>query len=87
MDKKTELAISLGQTIYNNTIDSLTKQRDEARAVLRRLEWSSTYSYCTGWPACPVCHGIKPGYGKDSDGTLPRGSGHRKDCKLVAAIK
>ena len=38
MDKKTELAISLGQTIYNNTIDSLTKQRDDALEKLRQLE-------------------------------------------------
>lgn len=32
MDKKTELAIDLGQTIYTNTINSLTQQRDELRA-------------------------------------------------------
>ena len=37
MDKKTELAISLGQTIYNNTIDSLTKQRDDAHEALHYL--------------------------------------------------
>ena len=40
MDKKTELAISLGQAIYTNTINSLTEQRDELADALRELmEW------------------------------------------------
>ena len=35
MDKKTELAIDLGQVIYTNTINSLTQQRDELLGVLQ----------------------------------------------------
>lgn len=37
MDKKTQLATSLGQTIYTNTINSLTQQRDEALSALHYL--------------------------------------------------
>ena len=37
VDKKTELAIGLGQIIYTNTINSLTQQRDEALDALRYL--------------------------------------------------
>ena len=37
MDKRTELAINLGQTIYNNTINNLTKQRDDALDALHYL--------------------------------------------------
>ena len=58
----------------------------KAKAVLKRLEYSGTYSYCTGWPCCPVCKGIKPGYGKDETGTPPDNSGHRDNCELVAAL-
>lgn len=57
-----------------------------AESVLRELEWSATYSYCTGWPCCPVCKGIKPGHGADEHGDLPNNQGHRKDCRLAAAI-
>lgn len=57
-----------------------------AESVLRDLEWSATYSYCTGWPCCPVCKGIKPGHGADEHGDLPNNQGHRKDCRLAAAI-
>ena len=40
MDKKTELAMSLGQTIYTNTINNLTEQRAELAAALRELmDW------------------------------------------------
>ena len=37
MDKRTELAINLGQTIYNNTINNLTKQRDDALDAMSRI--------------------------------------------------
>jgi len=37
MNKKTELAIDLGQTIYTNTINSLTQQRDELLAALEAI--------------------------------------------------
>ena len=37
MDRKTELAIELGQTIYNNTVNSLTQQRDEAKDEIKAL--------------------------------------------------
>ena len=55
--------------------------------VLKQLEWSAVYSYCTGWPCCPVCRGIKPGYGRDEDGSLPMNTNHTADCKLGKAIK
>ena len=51
MDKKTELAIDLGQTIYTNTINSLTKQRDEALDALRYL--MQQFDFET-WQ-CPQC--------------------------------
>jgi hypothetical protein len=54
--------------------------------VLRRLEWSGRYSYCTGWPCCPVCKGIQPGYGKDDRGIPPDNTGHRGSCDLAEAI-
>lgn len=42
MDKKTELAIDLGQTIYNNTIEQLradlAKERQELSRVLKECE-------------------------------------------------
>ncbi|MGD2065578.1 MAG: hypothetical protein PVI43_00225 [Candidatus Bathyarchaeota archaeon] len=55
-------------------------------SVLKRLEWSKTYSYCTGWPSCPICRGIRPGFGADSDGESPINSGHRADCELAKAL-
>ena len=58
----------------------------KAYDVLKQLEWSGNYSYCTGWPCCPVCKGIKPGYGKDKKGNPPDNSGHRNDCKLIGAL-
>lgn len=54
--------------------------------VLNELEWSATYSYCTGWPCCPICKGIKPGHGADEAGNLPTNQGHRETCRLAAAI-
>lgn len=48
--------------------------------LLNRLEWSGTYSYCTGYPCCPICKGIKPGHGIDHQGNDPLHSGHDKDC-------
>lgn len=50
--------------------------------LLKKLEWSQAYSYCTGWPCCPVCGRIKPGFGADEEGNLPTCSGHSKDCVL-----
>jgi hypothetical protein len=54
--------------------------------LLKRLEWSYTYSYCTGWPCCPICRGIKPGCGRDAQGDLPNNQGHRSDCTLKETI-
>lgn len=59
---------------------------NKAEQVLKRLEWSARYSYCTGWPCCPICKGIKPGHGKDENGVPPDNSGHRDNCELVAAL-
>lgn len=60
--------------------DKLARQ---ARAILTRLEWSGTYSSCTGWDCCPVCSGIKPGMGYDPvTHSYPDKSGHREDCEL-----
>ena len=58
----------------------------KAEAELRRLEWSGRYSYCTGWPACPSCKGIKPGYGRDEFGNPPDSQGHHENCKLNEAL-
>ena len=55
--------------------------------VLKRLEWSAKYSYYTGWPACPICRGIKPGWGSDEHGIFPDNQGHRPNCALAEAIK
>lgn len=55
-----------------------------AESVLRELEWSGLPP--GGWPCCPVCGGIKPGHGSDERGELPTNQGHRKDCRLAAAI-
>lgn len=60
---------------------------NKAQKVLLNLEWSATYSYCTGWPCCPICRGIKPGYGKDEEGNLPLHSNHSRECELVEALK
>lgn len=58
----------------------------DAVQVLIKLEWCKSYSYCTGWPCCPICGGIKPGHGRDENGTLPDNQGHRAGCDLAAAI-
>lgn len=58
----------------------------DAVQVLRKVEWCKSYSYCTGWPCCPICGGIKPGHGRDENGTLPDNQGHRAGCDLAAAI-
>ena len=59
---------------------------DKSIMLLKQLEWSGIYSYCTGWSCCPVCKGIQPGHGMDKDGELPTNSGHYKNCKLFDAI-
>ena len=64
----------------------LEKKMNKAEQVLKRLEWSARYSYCTGWPCCPICKGIKPGHGKDENGVPPDNSGHRDNWELVAAL-
>lgn len=61
-------------------------ERDVAHNVLRKLEWSAHYSYCTGWPCCPICKGIKPGYGADTRGDFPDNSGHTDKCQLAKCI-
>jgi len=70
----------------NDAAEPSLASAGSAVAVLRGLEWSATYSYCTGWPCCPVCGGIKPGHGADSHGELPNNQGHRDECKLASAI-
>jgi len=64
------------------------EQKKPATAVeiLRQLEWSGRYSYCTGWPCCPVCKGIKPGHGIDPVLGTPDNTGHRKDCDLAIVL-
>jgi len=64
----------------------LRKAVDAAALVLRKLEWSARYSYCTGYPCCPICKGIEPGQGGDEYGNLPYNQGHRDTCILAAAI-
>lgn len=54
--------------------------------ILRKLEWSAKYSYCTGWPSCPICHGVKTGYGI-LDGQVLDSTGHREDCELKLLIE
>jgi hypothetical protein len=54
--------------------------------LVKGLEWSGTYSYCTGWPCCPVCKGIKPGYGVNENGA-PDNTGHRDTCKMKLALE
>lgn len=61
-------------------------QRLVIRRVLRKLEWSGNYSYCTGWPCCPICKGIKQGFGRDEHGNIPDNSGHHEECELKNAI-
>lgn len=58
----------------------------ELEAILKRLEWSGMYSYSTGWPACPICRGIKPGHGRDSRGVLPDNQGHMTGCAMADAL-
>lgn len=53
---------------------------DRIDYILKRLEWSGIYSYCTGWPCCPLCRGIAPGHGLDKDGNPPINIGHSKEC-------
>ena len=59
---------------------------EKAINILRTLEWSAKYSPCTGWPCCPICHGIKPGHGRNRLGELPDNQGHFKSCKLAKAL-
>ena len=67
-------------------IEKLKQQLDAEYTLLKKLEWSKSYSYCTGWPICPICGGIKPGYGRDERGILPDNQGHKKGCGLANAI-
>lgn len=72
-------------------LESITRAIPLARIlkmqeVLERLEWSGIYSYCTGWPCCPSCRAIKPGFGRDDAGRLPDAQGHTADCKLATAL-
>ncbi|OGT57651.1 MAG: hypothetical protein A3E01_02635 [Gammaproteobacteria bacterium RIFCSPHIGHO2_12_FULL_63_22] len=59
-------------------------ERTRLRELLRSLEWSGIYSYCTGWPCCPVCKGIKPGVGEDNPPTYQR---HHVNCRLKEALR
>ena len=68
-------------------IKELEIELAEAVDCLTTLEWSGTYSYCTGWKCCPKCRGIKNGWGADASGNLPVNSGHKEDCILNKIIK
>lgn len=66
----------------------------KAVEVLRGLEWSGrTRGPGTSmgaddgeWnPSCPVCRGLKPGAG--FGGFIASAYGHRRDCKLVEALR
>ena len=58
---------------------------------LADLEWAGhtkgTLYYMSGTsplvPCCPVCYGIKPGYG----GVASMQEGHKPDCKLAATLR
>lgn len=54
-----------------------------AKEVLRSLEWSGTYSYCTGWKCCPICRGVYPPTAKNQE---LLNIGHYPDCKLQKAL-
>jgi hypothetical protein len=78
-----------GYSIIDTALDKIAELEQQLAAkdaVLKQLEWCKSYSYCTGWPSCPICHGIKPGHGRDDIGTLPDNQGHRKGCELANAI-
>jgi hypothetical protein len=60
---------------------------DRCDELLKKLEWSGTYSYCTGWPCCPICKGIKPGHGLDRFGNEPLNIGHSKECSYYGLFE
>ena len=55
----------------------------KAIEAMEKLEWSAVHDYSTGWPCCPLCRGIKPGYGRDKEGRMPA-SGHKEACYFYA---
>jgi len=57
--------------------DEALQQRDEARALLREVEWALVRDCTTHqkWEqCCPVCHGCQM-------------TGHNPDCRLHAALE
>ena len=52
--------------LESNTNNDVFFTLESFMNLLQRLEWSGKYSYCTGWPCCPL-KGIKPRYGRDYD--------------------
>jgi predicted RNase H-like nuclease (RuvC/YqgF family) len=64
----------------------IERLREQHQMLRGELEWNSTYSYCTGWPSCPLCGGIKPGHGADEFGNLPTNSGHKPSCFWSATL-
>ena len=83
--RKAHMALFRLKQMFSDDAEVLRKLKPEV-SILRGLEWSASYSRCTGWPCCPVCGGIKPGHGADEQGYLPNNQGHRDGCKLAAAI-
>jgi len=82
-------SLPVNTSVLDRALDEiafLQEQLAAKDALLKQLEWSKSYSYCTGWPSCPICGGIKPGEGRDENGTLPDNQGHRKGCELANAI-
>ena len=68
---------------------------DKAVEVLRGLEWSGRTrgqgAYMgddrgTLYPSCPVCRGLKREAGAEGE-FIASAFGHRKDCKLVEALR
>lgn len=53
---------------------AVTAERDEAVALLRKIQWEADFYSCEEFePSCPVCYGMK-------------NCGHEPGCKLAAII-
>ena len=57
---------------------TVTRERDEARSLLSRLEWSAGDAIKS---KCPVCQGVMP-FDADYEST----HGHEVDCPLAAIL-
>jgi uncharacterized membrane protein len=67
-------ALAMSRQAANDALTTALRERDEAREVLREVEWSGT-TWCMHdqLPACPCCE-MRPKMG------------HKSDCALAAAI-